>query len=94
MEVLVRMYCRARRADRELARSMTMVTEANGRIRKPEVLISENSWKVYIALCTQFGLTPAARAKLGPTGAPRERAGDVPPELRDVGGRPKPRRAR
>jgi P27 family predicted phage terminase small subunit len=84
MEVLVRMYCRARRAEVELAKGMTMMTEANGRIRKPEVLISESSWKVYIALCGQFGLTPAARAKLGPTSAPRERAGDVPEHLRDV----------
>jgi len=84
MELLVRMYARARRADRELARGLTMVSDANGRVRKPEVLISESSWKVYAMLCQQFGLTPAARAKLGGDGGHRERAGDVPDALRDA----------
>jgi P27 family predicted phage terminase small subunit len=84
-EAMVRALCRARAADKALARSgLTMVSTRGARVKRPEVSISRDSWIFYVATATQFGLTPAARAKLGGSGSPRERAGDVPAHLRDA----------
>src|SRR5688500_12454193 len=61
LEGLVRMLCRARRADAAIARhGLTMVTKSNGTIQRPEVAISAACWKSYSALAGQFGLSPAA----------------------------------
>lgn len=85
IEALVRMFCRARQADAVIRRrGLTMTTKSNGTIRRPEVAISSECWRAYGALAGQFGLTPASRAKLGPATKVPEKAGDVPPELRDA----------
>jgi P27 family predicted phage terminase small subunit len=79
---MVRHYCRAIRADGILRKKgLTMVSATNGEIRRPEVSISAESWRAYSLLAQQFGLTPAARAKLGTKPERPERAGDVPEEL-------------
>ncbi len=85
LEGLIRMLCRARKADVELARhGITMTSMKGNRVKRPEVSVSRESWQAYERMAAAFGITPAARAKLGGSGAPRERAGDVPPELRDA----------
>jgi len=86
---MVRFYVRAQLADAAIARGgrtggLTVDTPSNGPIQRPEVGISERAWRLYAQLADKFGLSATARAKLGGSGAPRERAGDVPPELRDA----------
>lgn len=84
---MVRMFVRAQRADRAIAKSgLVMVTRANGTTQRPEVAISERCWKAYAQLADKFGLSASARAKLGAGGKREEAAGDVPPELRDASG--------
>lgn len=88
-EGMIRALCRARAADRVIARKgLTMSTPANGVTKRPEVGISADQWRLYNQLAAQFGLSPVARAKLGKGGDAPERAGDVPPELAsaDAGG--------
>jgi P27 family predicted phage terminase small subunit len=88
---MVRFYCRALAADNVLARrgkkgGLTIETNSNGQVQRPEVAISERCWKFYAQLADKFGLSETARAKLGATETPPEGAGDVPPELRDASG--------
>jgi P27 family predicted phage terminase small subunit len=93
-EAMVRFFCRAQQADRVLRLKMaenplsglTMASGANGEVQRPEVAISDRCWTHYERLASKFGLDPAARAKLGSGEAKPERAGDVPPELRDASG--------
>lgn len=85
LEGAIRMLCRARKADAELAkRGTTMISMKGNRVKRPEVSISRECWQAYERMAAQFGISPAARAKLGGSGGPHERAGDVPPELRDA----------
>ena len=89
LEGAVRMLCRARQADRELAKAqrLTITSDANGSVRHPAVSISRECWRDYAQFAARFGLSPADRAKLGQGGAEQpEKAGDVPAELRDVSG--------
>ena len=79
---MIRHYCRALLADRAIARhGLTMKTQANGTVRRPEVLISKESWAAYATLADKFGFSAAARAKLGAKATPPVKAGDVPEDL-------------
>jgi len=85
VEGLVRMLCRARAADKVIASSgMTTISAKGNEVKRPEVSVSRDSWQAYERIAASFGLSPAARAKLGGSGSPRERAGDVPAALRDA----------
>jgi P27 family predicted phage terminase small subunit len=91
LEGTVRMLCRARAADAVL-RTKGLTVEAlnvGAPIRRPEATLSLECWKLYAQFAGRFGLSPADRAKLGTAPEPKERAGDVPAHLRDVG-RPAP----
>jgi len=85
LEGMLRMLCRARNADAVVAKDgMTMVSVKGNRVKRPEVSVSRDCWQAYERMAAAFGITPAARAKLGGSGGARERAGDVPSELRDA----------
>jgi phage terminase small subunit len=81
---LVTLYCRALEADAVLEEQGLTMATTNGPVKRAEVGISRDCWKDYGSLAGRFGLTPADRAKIGGPEKPKERAGDVPPELRDV----------
>ena len=86
VEGMVRFLCRARSADAALAkaRTLTMTGAMGGKVRRPEVQISRDCWKSYEQMAGACGISAAARAKLGATSKPPEKAGDVPPELRNA----------
>lgn len=87
LEGMVVHYCRARAADAVIRRKGPVVlTKLNGPIKRPEVAISADSWRAYNQLASQFGMSPAARAKLGGGAGKEERAGDLPAELSDAAG--------
>lgn len=86
VEGMVRFLCRARQADAALvkAKRLTMVGAKGGEVRRPEIQISRDCWKSYERMAGACGISAAARARLGATSRPPERAGDVPPELRNA----------
>jgi P27 family predicted phage terminase small subunit len=87
MLALVRMYCRAAAADAVVRRRGMSYRLLQGSFaQRPEVGISKECWKLYTALADKFGLSATSRAKLGAGKVEPERAGDVPPELRDADG--------
>ena len=86
LEAMVHFYCLARQADRVIRKRGLTVETPMGPKKRPEVAVSNESWRAYAGLAGQFGMTPAARAKLGGEPEAPEGAGDVPPELRDASG--------
>jgi P27 family predicted phage terminase small subunit len=84
---MVRAYCRARKADRVLARRGLTMSSLHSEIQRPEVAISDRCWAHYERVASKFGLDPQARAKLAPAERRPEKAGDVPPELADASAR-------
>ena len=84
-EGMIVMLCRFRAAKAIINKSgMTMVSAKGNVVKRPEVSIARESLQAYERMAAAFGITPAARAKLGGSGGARERAGDVPSELRDA----------
>lgn len=55
--------------------------------RKGQGMLATQAWKAYSAQAGQFGMGPAARAKLAPAEGKPEGAGDVPEGLRDASAR-------
>lgn len=83
VEGMIRMLCRGREADAILHKSgLTMISVKGNRVKRPEVSISRESWEAYRQAAGNMGIGAAARAKLGGDGGHRERAGDLPEELR------------
>lgn len=82
---MIRFYCRAQAADRVISRrGLTTSTKANGEVQRPEVAISERSWKFYAQLADKFGMSELARTKLGTDQKKPESASDLPADLRDA----------
>ncbi len=85
VEGMVRMLCRGRQADAILQKSgLTMISVKGNRVKRPEVSISRESWEAYRQAAANMGIGAAARAKLGGDGSHRERAGEIPDELRSA----------
>jgi P27 family predicted phage terminase small subunit len=54
-----------RRAARELKTSLVQLTEANGRIGKPESAIAKQALMECRAILAEFGCSPASRTRVG-----------------------------
>jgi len=67
-------WARAIKCEKRLEhKGMTMKTQSGYEQQRPEVAMAQKYWALVKVFCSEYGLTPASRVRLGTPGEPKKR---------------------